>query len=235
MLKSLASIFLLFAASCFPQIVTGQSYEQTRKFCRMSQMLIPIFLRGGEVPGFAVCEAAGGTSYECSRTISLAAGICRAGGGASYECSNSMSLGAGVCIAGGGASYECNNVMGLGAGVCIAGGGATYECPSSMKYAQGVCIAGGNPSYECTSSMSLGTAVCMSGKNTTYQCAGIGNDDLGEGICRALGGSASQCESVSVSAAICAFTDNCRGYDASSLAVSIVETCGVEVLSFGID
>ncbi|MBU3262220.1 hypothetical protein KPG71_19575 [Roseovarius sp. PS-C2] len=104
-----------------------------------------------------------------------------------------------------------------------------------MKYAQGVCIAGGSASYECPATMSLGTAICMAGGNPSYQCGNIGNDDLGEGICRALGGSSSSCSGVSVSAAVCDFTGNCKGNDAASLAISMAETCGVEVLSYGIE
>jgi hypothetical protein len=230
MKKSIVYITLALGAINAPFYSFAQTNEQTRNFCRVSQMLIPIFLRGGNISGQSVCEAGGGT-YQCNNSISLGAGICVAGGG-SYQCNTSMSLGAGVCVAGGG-SYQCNNSMSLGAGVCIAGGG-TYQCNPSMEYAHGVCIAGGG-SYNCVSSMSLGTAICISGGNYPHQCSGIGNDSLGDGICRALGGAAYQCSGVSVSEAICGFTGNCEGYDAASIAVSIVQTCGVGVLRFGIE
>lgn len=83
--------------------------------------------------------------------------------------------------------------------------------------------------------MTLGHAVCLAGGNASYECTGLGHDDLGEGICRALGWSNSECSNVRVSTAICSFTGNCKGDDAASIAISMVETCGVEVLGFGIE
>lgn len=208
-----AYILIALLSLTLPTVSLGQSYEQTLNFCRISQMLIPVFLRDGNISGESVCDF---------------------GGGASYQCTSLMSLGEGICVAGGGASYQCTSSMSLGAGVCVAGGGASYQSTNSISYAQGVCIAGGGASYQCSSSMSLGEAVCIAGGRGSYQCSGIGNQDLGEGICMALGGSQYQCNNVSVSDAVCAFTNNCRGRNAAAIAISMVEACGPAVLHFGI-
>ena len=69
----------------------------------------------------------------------------------------------------------------------------------------------------------------------SYQCSGIGNQDLGAGICMALGGSQYQCNNVSVSDAVCAFTKNCEGRDAAAIAISMATTCGPAVLHYGIE
>lgn len=37
-----------------------QTYEKTRTFCKISQMLIPIFLDGGNISGKSVFKAGGG-------------------------------------------------------------------------------------------------------------------------------------------------------------------------------
>jgi hypothetical protein len=209
-MKKLFSFLIVSVVFISPVKVMSQSYEQTRNFCKISQMLAPIFLRGGDISGKSVCEVSGG----------------------SYQCKSSMSLGAGVCVAGGG-SYQCKSSMSLGAGVCVAGGGS-YQCKSSMKYAHGVCIAGGG-SYQCNSSMSLGTAICIAGGRSSYECSGIGDQDLGVGICMALGRSKYQCANVSVSDAICGFSGNCEGRDAAAIAISMAQTCGSAVLHYGIE
>lgn len=206
-------VALALAAASYPFKAISQTYESTHDFCRISQMLIPIFLRGGDISGESVCDV---------------------GGGASYQCNSSMGLGEAICVVGGGASYQCTSSMSLGAGVCVAGGGASYQCNSSMNYAHGVCIAGGGASYQCNDSISLGEAVCIAGGGASYQCSGIGDQDLGVGICLALGGSSSQCAGTSVSDAVCSFTGNCKGADAASIAISMVETCGPAVLHYGI-
>tara|TARA_R110000737_G_C14540197_1_gene478893 strand:+ start:357 stop:1103 length:747 start_codon:yes stop_codon:yes gene_type:complete len=203
-------------------------------FCRISQMLMPVILQAGGVSGYAVCEAGGSASPECKKNVSLSAGVCIAGRGDSYECRNAMSLGAAVCVAGGREAIECSNRLSLGAGVCMAGGGATSECLPSMGYARGVCLAGLSSPHECSVSMNIGTAICLAGGKSGYQCSGIEGNDLGEGICRALGGTTSQCTGISPSIAICSFTGSCEGYDPTSISMSIVKTCGIEVLSYGI-
>ena len=228
-------VTLALAAASYPSKAISQTYESTYDFCRISQMLIPIFLRGGDISGKSVCDVGGGASYRCNSSMGLGEAICIAGGGASYQCNSSMSLGAGVCVAGGGASYQCNNSMDLGEAICIAGGGASYQCNSAMNYAHGVCIAGGGASYQCNSSISLGEAVCIAGGGGLYECSGIGDQDLGEGICLALGGSKLGCAGTSVSDAVCSFTGNCNGDDAASIAISMVETCGPAVLHYGIE
>ena len=165
-----AASFLIMSLTSIPVTATAQSYEAMRDFCRVSQLLIPIFLEGGNIPGDSVCKSGGG-------------------------------------------GPSCYSQMSLGAGVCIAGGGG----PS------------------CTSETTLGTAVCIVGGVAPSQCSGIGHDNLGEGMCRALGGSSSECSGVRVSQAICSFTGNCEGDDATSIAISMVQTCGAEVLGFGIE
>ncbi len=231
-LGHLVAVLLAFGG---PSQAENATFEETLRFCKLSQMLVPIFLERGNITGQSVCKTAGRPDYECGSSISLGAGICLAGERATYECNSTISLGAGVCLAGDRATYECNSSMSLGAGVCLASGRATYECNSNMRYAKGVCLAGGLPTYECTDSLSLGAAVCRLGGNAGYECSGIGDEDLGEGICRALGGNSYQCSDMSVSEAICGFTGNCRDFDAASIAVSMVETCGVEVLRYGLE
>lgn len=192
--KNKSSIFfscLIVTLIGLPIAATSQTYEQTRSFCRISQMLIPIFLEGGKVPGKVVCETGGG-------------------------------------------NYNCRQGMSLGEGVCVAGGGG-YNCRQGIKYAEGVCIAGGSASFECVGNKSLGEAVCMSGRHSSFECSGISDNDLGEGICKALGGSTITCRHMPVHEAVCGFTRNCKGYDAASIAVSMVETCGVGVLHYGIE
>ena len=90
-MKKVFTIIFMIAAS-IPALSVSQTYEETRNFCKISQMLIPIFLRGGEISGESVCTVGGGASYQCSSSMSLGAGVCVAGGGASYQCNNSMSL-----------------------------------------------------------------------------------------------------------------------------------------------
>ncbi len=197
---------------------SSSTYEQTLRFCQVSQTLAPIFLRGGDIPGESVCRAgAGSQSYACTTGMSLGEGVCRAGAGSqSYACTSGMSLGAGVCRAGAGSqSYACKDDMGYGEGVCRAGAGSQ--------------------SYACTSGMSLGEGVCRAGAGSgSYACAGIGDEELGKGICMALGGLSSECSNITVHEAICNFTKNCKGFDAASLAISMAETCGAAVLYFGI-
>lgn len=57
----------------------------------------------------------------------------------------------------------------------------------------------------------------------------LGGEPLG-----VFGRTAYQCPGVSVTEALCGFIGNCEGHDAASIAVSIVQTCGVNVLRFGI-
>ena len=116
----------------------------------------------------------------------------------------------------------------------MASGQPSYNCNQRMEYAEGVCIAGGG-SFNCNSRTTLGEAVCIAGGNSISQCWGIGHEDFGRGVCLALGGSSSRCAGVSVSSAICSYTGNCRGYDAASIAISMVETCGIEVLHYGME
>ncbi|MDQ0319044.1 putative salt-induced outer membrane protein YdiY [Pararhizobium capsulatum DSM 1112] len=234
--KSVAlAVWTAFLLMGLPSSSFSETFEQTQKFCKISQMLIPIFLDGGKISGESVCKASGVASYNCTSNMSLGQGICMASGVASYNCTSNMSLGQGVCMASGVASYNCTSNMSLGQGVCMASGVASYNCTSGMKYAQGVCMAGGVASYNCTSGMTLGAAVCMSGGVASYQCSGAGHDDLGEGICLALGGSSTQCSGMPVHQAVCGFTGNCKGDDALSIAVSMVEACGPKVLHFGIE
>ncbi len=213
-MRNFSVIFTALMIAIAPIGAMSQSYEQTRNFCRMSQMLIPIFLRGGNISGKSVCEV---------------------GGVPSFQCNNLMSLGAGICMAGGVPSFQCNNSMSLGAGICMASGVPSFRCNSSMSYAHGVCMASGVPSFQCNDSMTLGQAVCMAGGVSSSQCLGIGHQDLGIGICMALGGSRSLCANVSVSGAICGFTGNCIGSDAASIANSMVQTCGPGVMRYGIE
>ena len=191
----------LFILLSFPSLSFGQTYNEIRNFCKISQMLMPIFLRSGNFSGEAVCIA--GTAST----------------GSSYLCNSEMGLGAGICAAGTastGSSFLCNSEMSLGAGICAAGTASTRS------------------SYLCNSQMSLGEAICSSGGRASYDCTGIGDNDLGIGICLALGGNRNQCANVSVSEAICSFTGNCTGYDAAALVVSMVKICGTQVLSYGI-
>ena len=124
-MKSFIAILSASMIASAPIEALGQSYDQTHNFCRISQMLVHIFLRGGNISGESVCVAGGGASYECNSSMSLGAGICIAGGGASYECSGigNQDLGEGICLALGGRSYQCTN-MSVSEAVC----GFTGNC-----------------------------------------------------------------------------------------------------------
>ena len=158
-MKSFIAILSASMIASAPIEALGQSYDQTHNFCRISQMLVPIFLRGGNISGESVCVAGGGASYECNSSMSLGAGICIAGGGASYECNSSMSLGAGICIAGGGASYECSGIgnQDLGEGICLALGGRSYQC-TNMSVSEAVCGFTGNCAGRDAASIAISMA-----------------------------------------------------------------------------
>lgn len=139
----LFSFLIISVVFISPVKVLSQSYEQTRNFCEISQMLAPIFLRGGDISGKSVCEVSGG-SYQCNSSMSLGAGVCVAGGG-SYQCNSLMSLGSAICIAGGRSSYECSGIgdQDLGVWICMALGGSKYQC-SNVSVSDAICGFTGN-------------------------------------------------------------------------------------------
>lgn len=64
--RNVRAVSILIAAIIFvPISANGQSYESTRSFCKISQMLIPIFLEGGGISGESVCKAGGGQLQLC--------------------------------------------------------------------------------------------------------------------------------------------------------------------------
>ncbi len=222
-MKNVARICLIFLSLFMLGLtpIKAQNFETTLKFCRISQLIAPIFLRGAQIDGASLCEVSG-ESF-CSDVKTLGEGVCRASG--ESFCNGVTTLGEGVCRAGG--ESFCNGVTTLGEGVCRASGESF--CSGVTSYAEGVCRAGG--ASFCSGVSSLGEALCRAGGGSL--CSSIGNDELGEGFCKAMGGG-SNCHGLSISQAICGFTQNCESYDAMGIVVAMAKTCGADVLYFGI-
>ena len=184
-MKNVARICLIFLSLFMLGLtpIKAQNFETTLKFCRISQLIAPIFLRGAQIDGASLCEVSG--------------------------------------------ESFCSDVKTLGEGVCRASGESF--CSGVTSYAEGVCRAGG--ASFCSGVSSLGEALCRAGGGSL--CSSIGNDELGEGFCKAMGGG-SNCHGLSISQAICGFTQNCESYDAMGIVVAMAKTCGADVLYFGI-